>query len=101
MKIFIELGRLSSQYFDEIIIRCDKNLRGRTPEEIVNLLVQGINDGKQKEIPLKVIYNEHDAIMYAHDNALPGSLVTIMCDVVAEALDLVKNLKEKEDALQG
>ncbi len=93
-----ELGRLSSQYFDEIIIRCDKNLRGRTPEEIVNLLVAGINEGKQKDIPVKVIYNEHDAIMYAHDNAKPGSVVTIMCDVVAEALDLVKSLKEKEDA---
>ena len=32
-----ELGRISSKCFDEIIIRCDKNLRGRTADEIVNL----------------------------------------------------------------
>ncbi len=93
-----ELGKLSAEFFDEIIIRCDKNLRGRTPEEIVGLLESGIEEGRTKDIPVKVIYNERDAIMYAHDNAVQGSIITIMCDVVAEALDLVKGLKEKEDA---
>jgi cyanophycin synthetase len=93
-----ELGRISARYFDEIIIRCDKNLRGRTAEEIVNLLVEGINDTKTKDIPITIIYNEKEAIMHAYHTAKPGSLVTIMCDVVAEALDLIKGLKEKEDA---
>ena len=93
-----ELGRLSSKYFDEIIIRCDKNLRGRTAEEIVNLLVEGINQAKTKDIPVKIIYDEKDAITYAYENAVPGSLITIMCDVVSEALDFIKSLKEKEDA---
>ena len=83
-----ELGRLSAKYFDEIIIRCDKNLRGSTAEEIVNLLVEGINEAKTKDIPLEIIYNEEDAIMYAYNNAKQGSLITIMCDVVSEALIL-------------
>jgi cyanophycin synthetase len=93
-----ELGRLSVKYFDEIIIRCDKNLRGRTAEEIVTLLLEGINQAKTKDIPLEIIYNEEDAIMYAYNNAKQGSLITIMCDVVSEALDFIKSLKEKEDA---
>ncbi len=92
-----ELGRISAKYFDEIIIRQDKNLRGRSAEEIVNLLVDGINEAKTKEIPLTIIYNEKEAIMHAYNNAKPGSLITIMCDVVAEALDLIKGLKESED----
>jgi cyanophycin synthetase len=92
-----ELGRISAKYFDEIIIRQDKNLRGRTADEIVNLLVEGINENKTKEIPVRIILNEKDAIMHAYNNAKPGSLVTIMCDVVAEALDMIKGLKEKED----
>jgi cyanophycin synthetase len=96
-----ELGRISAKYFDEIIIRQDKNLRGRSAEEIVNLLVEGINDAKTKEIPFMIIYKEKDAIMHAYNNAKPGSLITIMCDVVAEALDLIKALKEKEDAEVG
>ncbi len=93
-----ELGKISGRYFDEIIIRQDKNLRGRTAEEIVNLLVEGINETKTKDIPIEIIYNEKEAIMHAYNNAKPGSLITIMCDVVAEALDLIKGLKEKEDA---
>ncbi|MBP6022218.1 cyanophycin synthetase [Ferruginibacter sp.] len=92
-----ELGRISGRSFDEIIIRQDKNLRGRTAEEIVNLLVDGINETKTKDVPITIIYNEKEAIMHAYNTAKPGSLITIMCDVVAEALDLIKGLKEKED----
>ena len=92
-----ELGRISGRYFDEIIIRCDKNLRGRTAEEIVGLLLEGITETKPKDIPIVTIYNEKEAIMHAYNTAKPGSLITIMCDVVAEALDLIKALKEKED----
>ncbi|MEO6490512.1 MAG: cyanophycin synthetase [Ferruginibacter sp.] len=92
-----ELGRISGKHFDEIIIRQDKNLRGRTAEAIVNLLVEGIEETKPKDIPIDIIYNEKESIMFAYNNAKPGSLITIMCDVVAEALDLIKDLKEKED----
>jgi cyanophycin synthetase len=92
-----ELGVISAKYFDEIIIRQDKNLRGRTAENIVELLVDGIKTTQTKEIPLTIIYNEKEAILHAYKNAKPGSLITIMCDVVAEALDLIKDLKEKED----
>jgi cyanophycin synthetase len=93
-----ELGRLSTKYFDEIIIRCDKNLRGRTAEEIVGLLLEGINEAKTRDIPVKVIYKEEDAILHAYNNATMGTLITIMCDVVSEALDFIKDLKAKEDA---
>lgn len=93
-----ELGRISGRYFDEIIIRQDKHLRGRSAEEMVDLLVQGIKETQQKEIPLTIIYNEKEAIMHAYNTAKPGSLVTIMCDVVSEALDLIKNMKDEEDA---
>ena len=47
-----EIGRISAKNFDEIIIRQDKNLRGRTAEEIINLLVEGIMKVKQKKFLL-------------------------------------------------
>ncbi len=96
-----DIGKISATCFDEIIIRQDKNLRGRTAEEIVNLLVEGINQTKTKDIPVHIIYNEKEAIMYAYENAKPGSLITIMCDVVAEALDMIKGLKEAEDSSEA
>lgn len=93
-----EIGRISARNFDEIIIRQDKNLRGRTADAIVELLIEGINEAKTRDLPVQVIQKEKDAIMYAYKNATPGSLVTIMCDVVPDALEFVKNLKEQEDA---
>ncbi|WP_207492754.1 cyanophycin synthetase [Aridibaculum aurantiacum] len=95
----IEIGRISGKYFDEIIIRQDKHLRGRTAEEIVGLLIQGINETKKQDIPVEVIINEKEAIMHAYNNAKKGSIITIMADVVAEALSLIKGLKEKEEQI--
>ncbi|MEJ7587385.1 MAG: cyanophycin synthetase [Ferruginibacter sp.] len=92
-----DLGKISAQYFDEIIIRQDKHLRGRTAEEIVNLLVEGIDAGKTKDIPVTIIYNEKEAIMHAYKTASAGSLITILADVVTEALDMISGLKEEED----
>lgn len=92
-----ELGRISARYFDEIIIRQDRNLRGRTAESIIHLLVEGISETKPKEIPVTIIPKERDAIIHAFKNAGPGSLITIMCDVVPDALNFIKQLKEEED----
>jgi cyanophycin synthetase len=92
-----EIGRISAKNFDEIIIRQDKNLRGRTADEIINLLVEGINESKTKELPLTILPNEREAIIYAYESAKPGSFITIMCDVIPDALAYIKSLKEEED----
>lgn len=91
-----ELGAISARYFDEIIIRCDKNLRGRTADEIINLLQEGIKS-VNTEIPTLVIANENEALEHIYANAKPGALYTIMCDVVAGALDKIKELKDREE----
>ena len=91
-----ELGEISAQYFDEIIIRCDKNLRGRTADEIIGLLKEGI-ERVNPTIPVMTIPNEDQALDYIYENAKPGALYTIMCDVVARALDKIKELKAREE----
>ncbi|HMC85870.1 MAG TPA: cyanophycin synthetase [Chitinophagaceae bacterium] len=92
-----ELGEISAQHFDEIIIRCDKNLRGRTADEIINLLQEGIRN-VNPQLPTMVIANENEALEYIYANAKPGALYTVMCDVVSGALDKLKELKEREEA---
>jgi cyanophycin synthetase len=90
-----ELGEISAQYFDEIIIRCDKNLRGRTADEIINLLKQGI-EKVNPNMPILTIADENEALEYIYAHQQPGALYTIMCDVVAGALDKIRELKERE-----
>jgi len=94
-----DLGKIGATCFDEIIIRQDKSLRGRTAEEITNLLIEGINATKTKDIPVKIIHDEKEAILYAYNTAKPGSLITIMCDNVLQSLEMIKGLKEAENKL--
>ena len=91
-----ELGEISARHFDEIIIRCDKNLRGRTADDIINLLKEGI-DSVNPALPTMVIADENEALEYIYANSQAGTLYTIMCDVVAGALDKIKQLKEREE----
>ena len=91
-----ELGEISANYFDEIIIRCDKNLRGRTADEIIGLLKEGI-ENVNSSIPVMTIANENEALEYIYEHPHQGALYTIMCDVVAGALDKIRQLKEREE----
>ncbi len=91
----IALGEISARCFDEIIIRCDKNLRGRTAEEIIELLQSGVRK-VSTTVPVRVIANENEALEYIYANPIKGALYTIMCDVVAGALDKIRELKERE-----
>ena len=91
-----ELGQISSEMFDEIIIRQDRNLRGKDEKELIQEIHDGIIDF-DKDKPVKIIKKESDAIQYAIENAKPGSLIVISSDVVPAALNMVMKLKEKEN----
>jgi cyanophycin synthetase len=95
----IALGSLAAQMFDEIIVRQDRNLRGRTEQEIINLMLDGINSVNPK-LPMKVIPSEKEAIDFALKNAKKGSFIIICSDVVPDALDQVMKYKEKEDEFE-
>ncbi len=91
----IDLGEEAARTFDEIIIRQDKNTRGRTAEEIVELLQQGIRKVKP-DMPVEVILRESEAIDHAIKNAEKDSFITIISDVIPAALEQVKKYKDAE-----
>lgn len=91
----MELGAIAADMFDEIIIRQDKNLRGKTEEEIIKMLDDGIK-AKAPHKKTLIIPSEHDAITYAVNNAKPGSLIVLCSDVIPDALELVQKFKEQE-----
>lgn len=95
----IKLGELAASMFDQIIIRQDMDLRGRSEENIINLLKQGILSVKS-DIKVESISKEIDAIKYALENAQEGSFITILCDVVYEALAIIQQYKEDETKLK-
>ncbi|MCB0446984.1 MAG: cyanophycin synthetase [Gelidibacter sp.] len=90
-----EIGSIAAEMFDEIIIRQDKNLRGKTETELINMLDAGI---KMKDPNKKttIIPNEKEAATFAIKNAKKDSLIVICSDVIPDALELVQKLKEEE-----
>jgi len=90
-----EMGSIAAEMFDEIIIRQDKHLRGKTEEELIEMLNDGIKmvDPNKK---ITVIPSEKEAILYAVKNAKKGTLIVLCSDVVPDALNLVQKLKEEE-----
>ena len=93
----IALGRLAAQMFDEIIIRQDKNLRGKTEQEIIDLMTTGIAEIDPNK-KVTIIKKETEAIDFAIKNASKNSFITICSDVVPAALDQILKLKEMDDA---
>ncbi len=90
-----EIGKIAAQMFDEIIIRQDKRLRGKTEEELIKMLHDGIMM-QDPNMKTTIIPSEREAIIFACKNAIKGSLIVLSSDVIPDALDLVTKLKEKE-----
>lgn len=92
----IELGVISAGMFDEIVIRSDRNLRGRSENEIINLLKAGI-DSVSPNIKTTVIVTEREAIDHIITHAVKDSFICICSDVIPDALEQIMQYKEKED----
>ncbi len=95
----VNLGKIAAQMFDRIIVRQDRNLRGRSEQEIIDLMLDGIKSvDVSKEV--EVIPTESEAIDHAIATAPKGAFIVICSDVIPDALDQVMRIKEEEDKFQ-
>ena len=81
--------------FDHIIIRQEKYLRGRTEEEIIGLIMEGIAESG-RDVTHEIIPKEVEAIKHAIDTAEDGSFITALSDVVTNAINIVQEYLDKE-----
>jgi cyanophycin synthetase len=95
----VSLGLESAKIFDEIIIRQDKNTRGRPADELIDLLTQGIRSAKP-DMKVTAIPKESEAIDFAIKNAHQGAFITVISDVIPDALDQVKRYKDIESGIE-
>jgi cyanophycin synthetase len=82
--------------FDHIIIRQEKYLRGRTDEEIISLIMEGINE-VNRDVTYEIIPKETEAIKHAINSAQDGTFITALSDVVTNAIDIVQEYLDKEN----
>lgn len=87
----IEFGKIAGGMFDEIIIRFDRDLRGRTRESIIELLDKGIREADPVKT-YQIVPETQSAIYYAIENAPENSYVIVCADNATYTLGLVKNV---------
>jgi cyanophycin synthetase len=90
-----ECATIAARMFDHIIIRQEKYLRGRTEEEIIGLIMEGIA-ASGKTITHEIISKETEAIKHAIDTAEDGTFITALSDVVTNAIEIVQSYLDKE-----
>ena len=89
------IGDIAAEMADEIIIRQDKRLRGKTEEELIKMLNDGIKMN-HPNMKTTIIPSENEAITHAVNTAKKGSLIILCSDVVPDALALVQKFKALE-----
>lgn len=94
------VGKLAAEIFDKIIIRQDKDLRGRTGKEINTLLKEGIFSVKPEMEP-REIKQEARALAYALEYAPDGSFITMFSEDIPEAIKMVESFRIIEHRKQA
>ncbi len=82
-----ELGRTAGRYFDDVIVREDKNPRGRERGETAAHVAEGVREamhGGGRAGNLEIVLNEMDAVRRALDRSRPGDLVVLCVDDATE-----------------
>lgn len=95
-----EIGKISAQMFDEIIIRQDRHLRGRSADEIIGFIKEGIatHDPNNKTT---VIKDEKEAVLHAIKNAKKDSLIVICTEMINEVTELIQEMQEEGSLAAG
>ena len=91
-----ECAKIAGRMFDHIIIRQEKHLRGRTEQELIDLLLEGIS-ASGRVVTHEIISKEVEAIKHAINSAEEGTFITALSDVVTNAIEIVQEYLDKEN----
>ncbi len=84
-----EIGRISAELFDKIIIREDADLRGKAPGEVTEVVKRGI-DTSPYNPQVVCIRNEKQSLLFAMENACPDSLILLCVENIDEIISLIQ-----------
>ncbi len=91
-----ELGRVAARYFDEIVIREDRNPRGRKRGEAAEHILEGVEEAMRaghRVGNVEIVLDEMQATRRALSRARPGDLVVLCVDY---ATDVWKELEARK-----
>jgi cyanophycin synthetase len=90
-----QLGRVAARYFDDVIIREDRNPRGRKRGETAALILEGVREAiasGARAGNAEIVVDEMEAARKALDRSRPGDLVVLCVD---HATEVFKELESR------
>ena len=91
----IEVGKIAATMFDHIVVRQEHGLRGRTVDEINNLIVKGI-ESSGREVKYDLFSNERDAVNHLLSIAQPGDFIVALSDEYQIAIEAITQKQKNE-----
>jgi cyanophycin synthetase len=91
-----EVGRIAGSMFDHIILRQENHTRGRTKENVLSLVIEGIKAADPNKSYEIIAGTGEEAIAYTISKAKPGAFLTLLSDAVDGAVEIVQNFLEKD-----
>jgi cyanophycin synthetase len=91
----IETARIAAQMFDKVVICQEKYLRGRTQQELIDLLIKGLTEIKP-DINIEINNNGEECMRNLVTHAKSGSFITILSDTIDNAIQKVTFYLDKE-----
>jgi len=88
-----EMGRVAARYFDDVIIREDRNTRGRKRGETAALILEGVRQAMREGAragSVEIALEEIEATRRALDRSRPGDLVVLCVDYATEVFKEVE-----------
>jgi cyanophycin synthetase len=93
----LSFARVAGSIFDEIILRQDRDLRGKSAEFLREIMTRGLRQDKP-ELPITYIEHEMDAIDHVLATAPDGAVVVLLTENISGTL---KKLDEFEASLKN
>ncbi|MBX0290717.1 cyanophycin synthetase [Hymenobacter sp. HSC-4F20] len=91
----LSFARVAGRIFDEVILRQDRDLRGKTAEELQEIMTRGLRLDAP-DLPITYIENEMDAIDHVLATAPQGAVVVLLTENIKATL---KKLDEFEASI--
>ena len=90
----VALGAEAALIFDELIIRHDKDLRGRSAEEIDRLIYKGIRQVAPSK-KVTIVADEIKCIKQALKNAVPNSVTVVFAEHIKDVIELLQKAQQQ------
>lgn len=86
-----EIGKISYEYLDYIIVKEDKDLRGRKEKEMSNIIASGIGN---KNNNYEIILDEKQAFLRAIEKAKKDDFIVVFFENINPLIEVINSIKE-------